>query len=101
MQGIICVRSPAIEQGQIPAGHPAGIPAQAACRSPFHRGAVLLGDVNALAAASVIEASRRKPGSPARTATGGPRIGARYAFSEMNDRWFGWKNLMSSDRRYV
>ena len=30
---------------------------------------------------------------------GGPRIGARYAFSEMNDRWFGWKNLMSSDRR--
>jgi hypothetical protein len=24
-----------------------------------------------------------------------------YAFSEMNERWFGWKNLMSSDRRYV
>jgi len=30
-----------------------------------------------------------------------PRIGARYAFSEMKDRWFGWKNLMSSDRSYV
>ena len=37
----------------------------------------------------------------ARTATGAPSIGVRYAFSEMNDRWFGWKNLMSNDRTDV
>ena len=30
-----------------------------------------------------------------------PGTGPRYAFSEMKDRWSGWKNLMSSDRRYV
>ena len=47
----------------------------------------------------VVEVDRR--GCPSLGPPAGKEIGTRYAFSEMNDRWFGWKNLMSSDRRYV
>ena len=53
------------------------------------------------AAAETVVVPQRLAEAKERREAGFAGIGTRYDFSEINDRWFGWKNLISSDRRYV